>query len=131
MEARERTDTVRAQELLLIEHDREHPAKLGFIEDRGEPRASTTGLEWVVDEGPQMRMALQKLQQTLGKNRVLREQATVKDGDRAQRQEPNHGANFQTLGATIWLPQYIVEEAVLFIPHSRRVVRCANHRGCN
>ena len=52
--AREGPDAVGAQELVLVEHLRQHAAELGLVQDGGQPPARMTGLARVVDEGRQL-----------------------------------------------------------------------------
>src|SRR5262249_11105871 len=59
MVARESPDTVGAQELLLVEHPGEHPAKLSLVQDRSESAALMTWLRRVVNEAPHLRTRIE------------------------------------------------------------------------
>ena len=58
--ARERPDAVGAEELVLVEHLRQHAAELRLVQDCGEPAARLTGLGRVVDERGQLRARLEE-----------------------------------------------------------------------
>jgi hypothetical protein len=75
--ARQRPDAVRAQELLLVEHLGEHPAKLRFVQDGTEPPARMASLRRVVDEGPELRARLEKPVQALSQLGVLRQELAL------------------------------------------------------
>src|SRR5215831_15309997 len=47
-------NAVRAKELLLVEHGRQHPTQAGFVQNRAEPAARIPVLEWIVDKGCQL-----------------------------------------------------------------------------
>ena len=49
MVPRERADAEGAQELVLVEHLRQHAAELVFAQDRSEPATANTELHRVVD----------------------------------------------------------------------------------
>ena len=51
--ARDRPEAVGAQELLLVEHRRQHTAELGLAQDGRQVPAPMAGLAGVVDEGGQ------------------------------------------------------------------------------
>src|SRR3954454_3397849 len=66
MAARKRADAIRAQELVLVEHDGEHPAKLALVHDGEEAASAGARLAWIVEVrgelGPRIHEPLELLQ---------------------------------------------------------------------
>ena len=56
--AREGPDAIWTEELVLVEHRRQHAPKLALAQDRREPPIRVAHLQRIVDEGPQFRMTL-------------------------------------------------------------------------
>ena len=73
--ARERADAVGAQELVLVEHLRQHAAELGFVEDGTEPAPADTELHRVVDRGVQLGTSFEEPLEPLGELGILRQRA--------------------------------------------------------
>ena len=74
--ARQRADAVGAQELVLVEHLRQHAAELGFVQDRSQPAAGDAGLSRVVDRRAQFGPSVEEPLEPLREFRVLRQQAS-------------------------------------------------------
>jgi hypothetical protein len=68
---------------MLVEHLLQHSAKLGFVEDRGEPAACIANFSRVVDGGDQFRARLEEPLEPLPKLGVLRHQSPVERRRRA------------------------------------------------
>ncbi len=44
------SDSIRAQEFALIQHGRQYPAQIGFIQNRSQASILVARLEWVMNE---------------------------------------------------------------------------------
>jgi len=91
---------VGAQELLLVEHRRQHPPELGLVENRRQPPTRVTDFARGMDERRQLRACREERAQALGQLRMLLQEDPVEDGHRTQGEQPHHGADFQPLGPT-------------------------------
>ena len=126
--AREGTDAVGAQELLLVEHLRQHPAEPGFVQDRSEPPARTPELDRIVDRGRQLRTRLEELPEPVAHLGILPLKFSLERRDRTQGKQADHGSHLQTLGAAVREAEHVVEETVFLVPHAR-VLAGVHHRG--
>ena len=129
VEARERPDAVGAEEFVFIEHLRQHAAELGFIEDRAEPAARVADLARIVNEGRQLRARLEEALKPFHDLGILLPEFAFENRDRAERQQPDHGANLQALGVAVRQLQHVVKESVLLIPHAGVAARVDRRRG--
>ena len=68
--ARQGAEAVRAQELIFIEHLRQHAAELGFVQNRSQATAREAGLQRVVDRGKHLGTAGQEPLESLLEVRV-------------------------------------------------------------
>src|SRR5262249_44928829 len=126
---RERTDPVRAKELVGIEHLLQHAAQLGVVQDRSQEAAATAGPREIVDESDKLATPVQELEEALRDVRKRCEQLSVVGRGGAQRQQPYHRAHLQTLGVAVWHAQDVVEKSILFIPHADIFTQVHNRRG--
>ena len=124
---RQGADAMSTEEFPLIEHRREHPAQLVFVQDRCEQAAADPALRRVLNEPRQLRTGVEKAAQTCRQVRVPGDHRPLEYRDGAEREETNHRAYFQPLRASARPPQHVVEEAVLLVPHAD-VLAGVNHR---
>ena len=129
VEARERPQAVGAEEFVFIEHLREHAAELGFIEDRAEPAARVADLARIMDERRQLRARIEEALKPFHEFGILLPEFAFEHRDRAERQQPDHGANLQALRLAVRQLEHVVKETVFFIPHARVAARVDRRRG--
>ena len=129
MVARQRADAVRAEELVLVEHLRQHAAELGLVQDGSEPAARDAGLRRVVDRGAQLGTGVEEPLEPLAELGVLRQQLPLEDRGRAQGQQADHRPNLEPLGLAVGQAEHVVEEAVLLVPHARVPAQVRHRRG--
>ena len=127
--AREGSDAEGAQEFLLVQHDRQHPAEIGFVQDRSQEPPLVAGLQRVVNERHQLRARLEILARGLAGLGVVRRYLPFEDRHRAQREQPDHRADLQAVGPPVRQAQHVVEEAVLLVPHPLVLARADHPRG--
>src|SRR3954452_25603207 len=99
--ARERADAIRAEELVLVEHDGEHPAKLALVHDGEEAAPADARLARIVEArgelGPRIDEPLELLQH-LG---VLAEEIRLEGGGGAEGQEADHRPDLEPSRAAV------------------------------
>ncbi len=128
--ARERTNAVRPQELLLVEQVAEHALEFLPVEDRQHP-AFLVADETAVGRrylGNQLGMAFAELRDQLHQLRMASDSIRLEHRRRAQRQQPHHRPDLQAHRLPVGEPQQIVEEPVLLVPHLVVVLAAAVHR---
>ncbi len=118
------------EELVLVEHAREHAAQLVLVDDRQHASLGDAGLV------RQMRVRHEFRVPRHEEPRIDRETAAaccmvscLEHGRRGQRQQPDHRAHLQARGAAVGQAQHVVEEAVFLVPHLVLALADAVHRG--
>ena len=94
---RERSNPMRAEKFVFVEHLREHPPKLVFVEDGGELPAGIAFAERVVNVRPQFRTLFEEPGESSFGLGVLPRAVRLEHGRRAQRQQSDHRTHFQTV----------------------------------
>src|SRR5215471_10677381 len=77
-------NAVGAEELLLVEHGRQHPTQAGFVQNRAEPSARIPVLERIVDKGCQLWTRREESYQAFAQLREPPQHPPLEDGDCAQ-----------------------------------------------
>ena len=126
--ARQRPQTVRAQELVLVEHAGEDPAQLSFVEHGQHAPSVDPRVAGVVDRGEQLWHRFDPAPQP--RQQVVAELHSLERQDRrgAQRQEPDHRTHLEPRGASVRQAEHVVEEPVLLVPQLIVVVADPVHR---
>ena len=83
----------------------------------------------IVDERAQLGPGVQEAHQARHELGILLEQRSLEHRHRAERQQPDHRAHLETLGAAVGQTQHVVEEAVLLVPHPGIVTGVDHRRG--
>src|SRR5580704_2245488 len=126
--ARKGADAERTKKLVLIQHSREHPAELVFVQDGGQSASAATALSGVVDEGPELWASSEKTVQFFAQLGVFSDEFSLENGHRTQRQQSHDGPHLQPLSAAVGQSQEVIEKTILFVPHPD--VPATVHQSC-
>ncbi len=120
VELGERADAVGAQELVLVEHLREDPAKPLRVDQGQDPplRHAQVSRARGVDGLQQFGHPAQAFQQLSHRPRNALPLPLLDYRGGAQGQQPHHRAHLEPRGAAVGEPQQVVVEAVLLVPHA-------------
>ncbi len=129
MIARERANSVRAQELLLVEHLRQYSPEFRLTQNRRHRPAGTAYLSWVVDVLCQLRARRKESLKALAHLRILCFQFPLKNGDCTQGKQSYQGAHFQSLRCPVRQTQHVIKESVFLVPHPRIFAGMHHRRG--
>src|SRR5206468_4250993 len=96
--ARNGTQAVRAQELVFVEHLRQHAAEPDFVQDGKEAPAGKADLSWIVNRPAQLWASVEEPSEPLQDLRVLVALLRLEEGGCAKRQQAHHGTNLEPVG---------------------------------
>ena len=99
--SRQRAYAVRAQELALVQHARQHAPQPRLIEDRRHQSALAPGLRRIVDGPYQLRVSLDEAAYRRHRFRMFLAQLALEDRHGAQRQQADHRAHLEALRGAV------------------------------
>ena len=127
--AGQRPQAVGAEELVLVEHPRQHPAQLALVEDGQHPAAVHPRLAEVVDVLQELGHGVEPAPEP-GEHVVADlDPVEAEHRARAQRQEADDRPDLQALGPPVGEAEHVVEEPVLLVPQLVVVVADPVHGG--
>ncbi len=128
MKLGKRADAVGTQELLLVEHLLQDPAEAHRIQERDDAPLGDPEMIWTggVHRLHDPRHPVQPFVHESERHRDSLPLAFLDHRRGAQREQPHHGAHFETPGAPVRQSQDVVVEAILLVPHAllTRPVHC-------
>ena len=125
MAARDRADSVWAEELVLVEHGFEDPPQPQLVDERQDPPALRVGTGQVRQRRQRVGEVANELLGALQQHRVALQQLTVEHGRGAHRQKPDERARFELDRGAVGHPHHVVVEAIVIVP----VARCRHPAG--
>src|SRR6516162_1502493 len=115
--ARKRPNAAWTKELVLVEHDSEYATQFAFVQNREQTPIADTGSCRVMKSSTQLGTRVDEPLEALCDFRVLREKLRLKWRGRTERQQTYHRPDLNPLHLTAGQPQYVIEKAILLVPH--------------